>query len=379
MTLDEKLTLDEFIIFAKTTIKNTAPQPSNEFIDKVTEIYNRKKKEEFKNPLSKEFTAHSNKIEYWIERGWIETDAEIKRLEKIESSSCSLISLIKKHGEIKGKEVFDEINNKKSNSLDGFIKRHGTVKGIKMYNSYKLQMSKQNTLIGMIERYGKEEGNKKYNSMISKKTQTLENHVKRYGKEEGTKRYLVSNKQRGKAHTFEGFIKKFGIDAEIKWLEFIKNRSERTSLNYYINKYGTVDGAEKYQKWIQSTICGKNSFSQSQISKTMFEKLDVASKALFGDNEIIIELNESEQKELQKKFIRPDFICGNKIIEFYGTWWHCHPSIFTKDKINQKIGKTALEVWEYDEKRVKILVSKGYEILIIWEHDYQENMELVIK
>lgn len=379
MTLEEKLTLDEFIIFVKTKTKNTAQNPSIFFIDKVTEIYERKKKDEFKNPLSREFTSYSNKIEYWLERGWEENEAETKRQEKVEASSCSLSALIKKHGETRGKELFDEINNKKSNTLEGFIQRHGKVKGKKLYESYKKQMSEQNTLDGMIKRYGKEIGTEKYNSMIDGKVQTLDNHIKRYGKKEGTKRYLESNKKRGRSQTFEGFVEKYGDEAESKWEEFVKERSHRTSLNYYIEKYGQVKGKLKYQEWFETTIGGDNSLSQSKVSRTLFEKLDGSIKSSFGENEIIIELTEMEQKELGKKFIRPDFLINNKIIEFYGTYWHCHPSMFEADQINYQVGKSAKEVWEYDSKRVDILRNKGFNVLVVWEKDYSENKDLIIE
>ena len=375
MKLEEKFTLDEFIIFAKGKIKNIVQNPSSNFIDKVTEIYERKKNTEFNNPLSKEFTPSSNKIEYWLERGWEQNAAEQKRQEKVEASSCSLLALTKKHGKIKGKELFDEINNRKSNTLEGFIQRHGKTKGTKLYNSYKKQMSEQNTLDGMIKRYGKAEGEKKYENMISRKAQTLENHIKRYGQEEGIKRYSNSNKKRKIAQSFEGFVDKYGVDAQTKWDDHIREICERTSINHYIKKFGSL----KYHEWFNSTIGGNKSYSKSQISITLFEELENSKKANFGNDEIMIELTEDEKYILSKQFIRPDFQLNNKIIEFYGTYWHCHSSMFEENQLNYQTGKTAKEVWDFDSKKIDVLVDKGFDVLVVWEHEYSENREDIIE
>jgi hypothetical protein len=214
--------------------------------------------------------------------------------------------------------------------------------------------------------------------MISEKVQTLDNHIKRYGQVEGAKRYLESNKKRGKAQTFDGFVEKFGEAAIEKWEEFTKDRSSRTKVEYYINKYGEIDGKLKYQEWFNNTIGGDNSLSQSKISKTLFEKLDNSGTAHFGDNEYMIELTDTEKVILGKNFIRPDFLINNKIIEFYGTYWHCHESMFEDNQINNQIGKTAKEVWEYDSKRIEILESKGFDVMVIWEHEYNEATENII-
>lgn len=71
-------------------------------------------------------------------------------------------------------------------------------------------------------------------------------------------------------------------------------------------------------------------------------------------------------------FVKPDILVGNKIIEFYGSYWHCHESLFGADEMNWSIGMTAAEKRESDENRVRCLINLGYEVLIIWEHDWKK-------
>lgn len=71
----------------------------------------------------------------------------------------------------------------------------------------------------------------------------------------------------------------------------------------------------------------------------------------------------------------PDIVVDKKIIEYYGTFWHCDPREYKEDYYNKSIGMTALEKWKFDENRINHFISKGYKVLIIWEKDYQENKE----
>lgn len=66
----------------------------------------------------------------------------------------------------------------------------------------------------------------------------------------------------------------------------------------------------------------------------------------------------------------PDICIGNKIIEYYGDYWHCHSTLFQENDLNISLNLTAKEKWNRDETRIKILNELGYDTLIIWEHEY---------
>lgn len=74
----------------------------------------------------------------------------------------------------------------------------------------------------------------------------------------------------------------------------------------------------------------------------------------------------------------PDICIGNKIIEYYGEYWHCSPRLFEAKDFNTSINLTAKEKWERDEKRIHIFKKLGYNVLIIWENDYNLYKEEIL-
>ncbi len=61
----------------------------------------------------------------------------------------------------------------------------------------------------------------------------------------------------------------------------------------------------------------------------------------------------------------------NTIIEYNGTYWHADPRKYKEDYYNQKKGKTAKEMWDYDKKRVDFATEMGYTVNVVWEEDYK--------
>ena len=71
----------------------------------------------------------------------------------------------------------------------------------------------------------------------------------------------------------------------------------------------------------------------------------------------------------------------NKVIEFYGDYWHANPEIYKKDdliKMNNK-KMIASDKWILDKKRIDALKELGYDVKIIWERDYLKNKEQIIQ
>lgn len=68
-----------------------------------------------------------------------------------------------------------------------------------------------------------------------------------------------------------------------------------------------------------------------------------------------------------------DFWIPNKnvCVECYGDYWHCNPHIY--DKAN----KYQQENIDRDIKKLELLHSKSYEILILWEYDIVHHLDKV--
>lgn len=61
----------------------------------------------------------------------------------------------------------------------------------------------------------------------------------------------------------------------------------------------------------------------------------------------------------------------NKIIEYFGDYWHCNPNKYKTDYYHKHIHKTAEEIWKLDQLRIQHLERNGYTVEIVWEGDFK--------
>lgn len=151
-----------------------------------------------------------------------------------------------------------------------------------------------------------------------------------------------------------------------------KEKCKSNGLDWYIQKYGEKEGTEKFNKrinyWKYKLYNGKQ---RSKIADEFFNELiklyDTNNEIYYGDNEYIISNNEHVYKL--------DFLdkTKNKIIEFYGDFWHMNPIKYKDNAYNKTKHLYAYEIWKYDKNREDALINMGYKILIIWEYEYKNN------
>lgn len=67
---------------------------------------------------------------------------------------------------------------------------------------------------------------------------------------------------------------------------------------------------------------------------------------------------------------KPDATVGNTIYEFYGDFWHGNPKVFNSKDINISTGKKFGELYAKTMEREQILKEAGYEVVSIWENDF---------
>lgn len=217
------------------------------------------------------------------------------------------------------------------------------------------------------------------------------------GLDDSTKKQLISDqilkanktkKENDGYNTTLDFYIKRGLTRE----EAVLARSERQStfsLEKCKERYGEQEGYEvwldRQQKWLTSlseiedqeglkekrinNLHQTFSFVSTQIFK---ELLTDFPHAKCGENEAVI--------KTKVGVFRPDFLVDNKIIEFYGDLWHASPkkykatdtplAVFSSNK-----QFTAEEMWQKDEQRISALNEQGYEVLVIWEHEYKTDKE----
>lgn len=160
----------------------------------------------------------------------------------------------------------------------------------------------------------------------------------------------------------------------IKWekklldTEGITNVFQRESVKESIIKTIIERYGSESWKGIK-TIRGDNIISS--INKKIFE--------LLTDNKIDFKIEYKIQKT-SKSYYSYDILIGNKIIEINGDYWHGNPKIYKpSDLILKNTAGECLvsDKWKFDKVKIDFAISKGHEILIIWEYDIKNNYEHV--
>lgn len=70
---------------------------------------------------------------------------------------------------------------------------------------------------------------------------------------------------------------------------------------------------------------------------------------------------------------RPDFLCGDIVIECYGDFWHANPKFFKSRKYTHKTRKVD-DVRLYDIHKRENFIKNGYTYLFFWEDEIINNL-----
>jgi hypothetical protein len=186
-----------------------------------------------------------------------------------------------------------------------------------------------------------------------------------------------SNKNNGNTPTTLLYWLNQGYD-ENEAKKKLSERQTTFSKDICIMKYGIEEGLkvwkERQRKW-QDSLPFSN---YSKVSQVFF--WDIYNK-LPEKYQKVCYFIELTRKEYMVKRFRLDFFIEslNINIEFLGDYWHANPKIYSEHNIIN--GRTAKEVWEYDKIRDIELryYNPDMKILYVWEGDYKENPELVLK
>jgi len=154
----------------------------------------------------------------------------------------------------------------------------------------------------------------------------------------------------------------------------LKKRQTTFTLEKCIAKLGKEAGTKRYKdrqvKWAKKL---HEHFLKMGDSRTPSSKFA---------NSCILSICNSLNLKIPKKekFISNgtnafayDFTLNKKIIEFNGDYWHMNPIKYKLDYFHKKIKMTAQEKWDYDKKKIRLAEKYGYEVLIIWEADYNSQ------
>lgn len=173
-------------------------------------------------------------------------------------------------------------------------------------------------------------------------------------------------------------------EAKIK----LSERQITFSLEKCIERHGKIEGErifnERQLKWRNSlTTNGNLKMGYSKISQKLFYN-------------ILEYYDFNHHKHIQfatknKEFILPKINGGvwvydftdsknKKIIEYNGDQYHGNPNLYESDDYPQPFRKdyTAGEIWEKDERKIKVAKDRGFDVLVIWDSEYKSRPEFTL-
>lgn len=116
-----------------------------------------------------------------------------------------------------------------------------------------------------------------------------------------------------------------------------------------------------------------SSSPERELFENIADILNIKEESYYANNQFFRYF-----KELKRTFAY-DFVNGKKIIEFNGDYWHCNPKYYPKNYYHAYLGKTAEQIWTDNEIKINAIKNYGYDVLVIWESDYNKNKEQTVQ
>ena len=132
----------------------------------------------------------------------------------------------------------EQCNKKFKLSKESLIKLYGEDEGLKKWKNY-------------CEKRAKSYEKRKESGVIHNNGRSLEEYIKRHGEKEGLFLWEIRNKKQKDRFNIEYYISKFGeIEGIKEYLSYLKSM-DKVSLKSFIKKYGKEDGKERYISFVE--------------------------------------------------------------------------------------------------------------------------------
>lgn len=270
--------------------------------------------------------------------------------------------------------IADNMKNVFGFTLEKSIDLYGGDEGKRRWKEYCDKQAYSNTFEYKKQKHGFTETQfKQYN--LNRAT-TYDNLVKRYGEELGSSKWKEYCKRQSYVGcSLDYFIEKYG---EIDGVTMYENvcKSKAINLENFIKKYGKIDGEKRYYSWLQDRTP-----YFSKISQELFDKLNhffqnnnvyFASKEPFG--EYFIYDNETSRPYFY------DYVDTTlkKCIEFNGDDFHGNPVKYSANDTPNFYDRnlTCDEIWKFDQYKISCLKKlRNIDTMVVWESDYKKDSE----
>lgn len=181
---------------------------------------------------------------------------------------------------------------------------------------------------------------------------------------------------KGYYQTLQYFVDKNDGDSDKGMVDYLAlNEKKKINIKNLTKKYGEKKAIEVYEKWITKP----NKCYWSKKSQKLFNEIV---EIIGSDNIYYGELNKEYGIKTDDKYYFYDFVdtYRNKVIEFNGDCFHANPKIYKNDdKPNFYNNLLSEEIWNFDNIKNTAIKNKGFELLIIWESDYDKDNNNIIQ
>lgn len=285
-------------------------------------------------------------------------DALLKCPEFVAANKLTLENFIRKYGEVDGRIRWDSYREKQaySNSFEYKQEKHGwTQEQFDEYNSDRAQ-----TLEKMIERHGEKAGRLKWKSYCDRQayTNSIEYFIEEYGEEVGIKKY--NDSLEGKTRTLEWCIARCNGDEDAGKDLFIEYKSKLFNA-----------GTSNYSKMSQELF--------DAIENYILDTYNIELHSYYATkNSEFSRYNKYNKKLYMYDYVIPEL---KYCIEFNGDYYHANPEFYDPDTVLSFHGikYIAKDLWEKDKIKNKFLEDLGFNVIVIWEDDYNWKKDKLIK
>lgn len=172
-------------------------------------------------------------------------------------------------------------------------------------------------------------------------------------------------------------LEKYGVEF-ISQAQVVKDKFKETCLN----KYG-VNNVSQVQEFISKAMHTKanrvytnshTSLKSEKFFTELYDKIDYKHEHIYFKPKT----KEYTVMSENNKLYCYDFVDTKlkKCIEFNGNYWHSNPLMYESFWVNPHTKLTSLEVQQKDQEKINTIKNlRGYDCLVIWEKDYDENPE----
>jgi len=333
----QNITSEKNVLISKYLIDNiNSEKTSTDIIKNISKLYVHK--------------YHLNP-NYWIERGYNSIDAIANADDR--AGNTRLTNLIKRHGEIKGKEI---------------------------YNKLLINSSQSHTLSGMISRYGEIEGRRKFTNFSNNSRNVIHNNFN-----------TGKLKKSDSACNINELISRHGeIEGKRIYEHYRLLNIYQHTEQFYVDKYGNDIGKQKYidrLKKVHLSAIGKASMESLVYFIPLYKEL--RKNGILRDD-IYFGVNGSYEYFIlddDNKIYFYDFTIRSKkiIIEYHGESFHPNPSWLNdntdkwKNWIQPYSKQSANDVYNRDKYKKLLAINNGFTYFEIYSSDdYNETLKKII-